>query len=127
MRQLPGAVHQRLLRAVRDAIAADSVLGRWMDAEAGARPPLVIEDFATTPWASLTFSGNRHSLAVRLCGPALEVEHAYDRLQAVLTEPEIALPGHFLAEIGVSDVDAELDLEGNMTMAVSIEALTIEE
>ncbi len=128
MRALPADVHQKLLRAIRSAIAADPLLGEWLATPGGtARPPLVIEDFQSTPWASMTFSGMRHCLAVRLSGRHLEVEHAYDRLQAVLAEPDFALGGHFLAEIAITDVEAALDLEGGMTMAVTIEALTIEE
>jgi hypothetical protein len=128
MRALPGDVHQKLLRSVRAALAADSMLGPWFEqTESAARPPLVIEDFESAPWASMTFSGMRHSLSVKLSGPQMEVESAYDRLQAVLTDPQFDLGSHFLAELEVRHVEAALDLDGGMTMAVTIEALTIEE
>jgi hypothetical protein len=128
MRALPGDVHQALLRSVKSAIAGDSLLGRWLELrEPGLAPPLVLEEFSSAPWASMTFSGMRHSLSFRLSGRAIEVEEAYDRLQALLTAPEFALGRHFLAEMEVTDVDAALDMEGGMTMAITIEALTIEE
>lgn len=128
MRMILGDVHQSLLRAVRTAIAADVWLGPWMDAEANAKaPPLVIEDFSSQPWASLTYSGSRHTLAFRLTGPVMEVEAAHDRLVALLTEPDFDLKGHFLAEMEVVDVDASIDLDGCMRMELTVEALTIEE
>jgi hypothetical protein len=126
MKMMLGDVHQSLLRSVRNAIAADSCLGKWAST-GGTAPPLVIEDFSSTPWASLTFVGRRHSIALRLAGPTMEVEAAYDRLVALLTEPAFELKGHFLAEMDVVDVDASIDLDGGMRMAVTVEALTIEE
>ncbi|MFN7175295.1 MAG: hypothetical protein ACK4MX_00240 [Thermaurantiacus sp.] len=126
MRMIFGDVHQSLLRSVRNAIAADSWLGKWSVA-GSSEPALVIEDFNSTPWASLTFTGRRHSIALRLTGPTMEVEAAYDRLVALLTEPAFELKGHFRAEIDVVDVDASIDLDGGMRMAVTVEALTIAE
>ncbi len=127
MKALPGGLNQRLLRAIRRTLDSDSLLGDWLRGGTGARPALVIEEFETRPWASLTFSGARHRLVIRLSGPQLEVEHAYDRLRALLVEPEISLPGHFLADLAIAEVEAEIHEAGGMTMSVTVEALTIEE
>lgn len=44
-----------------------------------------------------------------------------------MTEPDLALPGHFLAEIELVHTDARLDPDGIMVMQMRYEALTIEE
>jgi len=135
MRGLLVDAHVRLLRAVRGAIAADPWFDCWLDAGAGeedfscerAGPPLVVEDFASEPWASLTFKGMRHSLAIRLHGGMQAVESAYDRLEALLTEPDLKLPGHFLAEMELIESKGEIHQDGSMTLGIQFEALTIEE
>ncbi len=125
--------HIRLLRGVRAVIAADSWFDPWMSEapDAASRPSpspsLVIEDFASEPWASLTFCGMRHRLDIRLSGPAPDVETAYRRLRSLLDEPAIELPGHFVAELQLTQKTEEFYQDGHMGLAVQIEALTIEE
>ncbi len=137
--------HIRLLRGVRAIIAADPWFAEWQPhADCGSQsarepsapetcrgtglsPTLVIEDFSSEPWASLTFSGMRHSLAIRLRGAQQSVESAYDRLECLLTEPEIDLPGHFLAEMEMVESDGEIHPDGSMSLGIQFEALTIEE
>jgi len=116
-------VHVRLLRGLRGLIASDPRLARWLDDSEG--PSLVIEGFDSEPWASLTFTGTRHRLDVRLQGPHDEVEAASAQLRALLTEPDLSLPGHFLAEIEVVESIAEINQDGLMGLAIQIEALTI--
>ena len=136
MRGLLVDAHIRLLRALRATIAADPWLDDWasiVDAEGlhgapcAAVPKLVIEDFASEPWASLTFSGMRHSLAIKLHGRQNDVETAYDRLEALLTEPDLNMPGHFLAEMELIESSGEIHLDGSMSLGIQFEALTIEE
>lgn len=118
-------VHVRLLRGIRSLITSDPGLAHWLDDREG--PAMVIEGFDSEPWASLTFSGTRHRLDVRLQGPAAEVEDASARLRALLKEPDLNLPGHFLAEIEVSRSISEIHQDGLMSLAIQVEALTIEE
>jgi len=118
-------VHVRLLRGIRSLISSDPALALWLDD--GKGPRLVIEGFDSEPWASLTFSGTRHRLDVRLKGPAAEVGPASERLRALLSDPDLALPGHFLAEIEVIESIAEIHQDGLMGFAIQVEALTIEE
>lgn len=128
MRGLIADAHSRLLRAMRATIAADPWFDGWAD-RAGdpAAPSLVIEDFSSEPWASLTFRGMRHTLAIRLHGAQNAVETAYDRLEAMLEEPDLALPGHFLAELERVESNGEIHFDGSMTLGIHFEALTIEE
>jgi hypothetical protein len=117
--------HVRLLRGVRAAISADGWLSQWL--EGGDGPSLVIEDFASEPWASLTFSGMRHRLDIRLAGLEAGVDDAHARLRELLREPELDLPGHFLAELQLVEHVGEIHTDGHKSLAVRIEALTIEE
>jgi len=137
--------HIRLLRAVRATIAADPWFAAWcpqaaassdagfddfetgLHAGSSSAPTLVIEDFASEPWASLTFSGMRHSLAIRLHGPQLAVESAYDRLECLLTEPDLDIHGHFLADMELVESEGEIHPDGSMSLGIQFEALTIEE
>mgnify|MGYP005816549489 CR=1 FL=1 len=127
MRMLLADAHVRLLRAMRQAIAADRWFDPWLGDAGGAGPALVIEDFSSEPWASLTFTGMRHRIDIRLEGRQVEVEAAYDRLRALMTEPDLELAGHFLAEIELSFTRGEVREDGSMAMTLCYEALTIEE
>lgn len=132
MRMPLSDVHIRLLRGVRAVIAGDPLLASWMAAEAG--PSLVIEDFESEPWASLTFSGTRHRLAIRLEGPIELVAAGQARLTQLMDEPDIHVPGHFLADLALEVTSgaertafANCDPDGHARLAIQLEALTIEE
>jgi hypothetical protein len=126
MRALSCAPQRLLMAAIRKAILADSWFSDWMQ-DAPGGPSLVIEDFHSEPWASLTFSGARHALTLRLCGPMDEVERAWDRLEALFTVPELALAGHFLADFEIGERAGEILENGDMRLRITLEALTIEE
>ena len=68
------------------------------------------------PWASVTFVGERHCIALIL--PAV----AADRIACELAEREFAIPGHLVADIAVVSRD-----DAGSTVRLGIEALTIEE
>ncbi len=127
MRKLLTDAHVRLLRAMRGAIAADVWFDPWLGDPTAAGPSLVIEDFSSEPWASLTFMGMRHRVDIRLRGPRGEVENAYDRLRSLMTEPDIDLPGQFLAKNEMVDARGEIHADDSMQMSLRYEALTIEE
>lgn len=123
-------VHVRLLRGVRAAIAGDPLLAPWM--AGGTGPALVIEDFESEPWASLTFTGMRHRLAIRLEGAPAMVEAGRARLLALLDDPDIPVPGHFLAEFALQELACDAGgsdggSEGHGRLIIQLEALTIEE
>ena len=72
-------------------------------------------------WASITFSGEHHRLALRLCGAA--ANEAADRFCHGLAERQFDLRGHILADIAL--------LEGSYTdesgdVRLILEALTVE-
>lgn len=54
-------------------------------------------------WASITFAGARHTLALLFAGE--EAVAAGERLIAALPDHEFAIPGQLVAEAGVTEVD----------------------
>lgn len=125
MRVLADA-HVRLLRSIRSLLDADPLLADWLDCASGF-DRLVVEDFTSEPWASLTFQGMRHGLWIRLSGPEAEVRHAQKRLVELLEDPDVAMPGHFLAEFALVDSNEEHLSPECLRLSVHFEALTIEE
>jgi hypothetical protein len=119
--------HARLLRAMRQAIGRDEALADWLQPGVAGTPGLVIEGFESTPWASLTFTGRRHRLAIALHGQADLVEHAYNRVQTLMDDPQIEMPGHILAEVALIESESEIAPDGSLRLTMLFEALTIEE
>ena len=81
-----------------------------------------VESLEATPWASVTFSGARQTVAVELEGDGAEA--AADRFLADLSEREFGLRGHILADIALR-CDAGRD--GGARVRLELEALTVEE
>lgn len=71
------------------------------------------------PWASVTFTGERHRLAIRLSG--VDAQAAADALLDGIEERAFELGGHILIDIAPVARIAEAD-----AILVSLEALTIE-
>ena len=57
-------------------------------------------------WASITFSGARHTLALLFAGE--EAVEAGERLIAALPEHEFAIPGQLVADAAVTEVEQRL-------------------
>lgn len=85
----------------------------------GAAP--VFDSLTSRPWASITFSGERHRLVLRLPGPGADA--AVEAFLDGLAEREFALRGHILADIEPIAVDREDEGQIRLTL----EALTVEE
>lgn len=126
MKALSSSAQRALLGALRIAIGRDPWFAGWLDPTSGG-PALVVEGFACEPWASLTFAGARHHLAIRLAGPVEAVEAANDRIEALLASGDLPLAGHFLAEVEMGEREAEIGDDGRMRLVMEIEALTIED
>jgi hypothetical protein len=115
----------QLLRVLRTRVGPDP----WI-ATPGASdgpPALVLESFEAEPWASLTFSGMRHSVELRLDGATGAVDTVHDDLALWALEPECGLAGHFLAELQITETAREVRDGGRMSLSLRLEALTIEE
>lgn len=77
-----------------------------------------VEEIASRPWASATFSGARHRLRLRLAGEAAEA--VADAFLDGLADREFELAGHILADIGLVE---EARGDG---VHLTLEALTVE-
>ena len=100
--------------------AAAGLLRALLNRAGVERNRILLSDFRSTDWQSLTFSGERHEIALRIPGPgALAVA---ERLTDGLTDAEFSLPGHFVADIAVRG-EPVAGPDGAVSLA--IEALTI--
>ncbi len=131
MRAGLASTNGRIVRALQDRLGlgggAASIPALLFGPAAGEPPVLVIEDLQEDPWASLTFSGTRHRVDLRLTGDAQEIDKA---ITCLASWPDQARPlpgGHFLAEVQVTETARELSEGGRMALCLRLDALTIEE
>ena len=104
------------------SVAAAGLL-RSLLARAGVdRDRILLTDFRSTDWQSLTFVGERHEIRLRLPGP--DAARIVERLTERLEDVEWQIPGQIVADIGI-DGDPVEAADGSVTLA--IEALTIAE
>lgn len=78
------------------------------------------ESFASREWASITFSGHRHRIVLRIDGDKAADEAA--RFLDGLGDREFDLQGHLLADIALVSEERSAD-----AVRLTLEALTIEE
>lgn len=74
-------------------------------------------------WASITFAGTRHSLAILFAGD--EAVEAGEQFVAALPDHEFAIPGQLVADAGVVEVEHRLLPE--LRLVVRCELLLLEE
>jgi hypothetical protein len=86
------------------------------------RDRILLTEFRSTDWQSLTFIGEQHKIRLRIPGPDA------DELAAILVngleDSEFSIPGHIVADVALAG-DPERQPDGSLTM--TIEALTVEE
>lgn len=76
-----------------------------------------------TPWASITFAGSRHRIALVFAGDAAVA--AGEDFIAELPEHEFSLPGHLVADAAICEVDHRIG--ANPRLAVTCELLLLED
>ena len=76
-----------------------------------------------TPWASITFAGSRHVVAILFSGS--EAVEAGERFIAALPEHEFSIPGQLVADASVAEVDHRL--VPSPRLAVRCELLLLED
>lgn len=86
------------------------------------RERILLTDFRSTDWQSLTFVGERHEISLRLAAPdaAMLVERLSDRLEDV----EWNIKGQIVADIGL---DGPPITAPDGSVVLNLEALTIVE
>jgi len=86
------------------------------------RNRILLTDFRSTDWRSLTFAGERHRIDLRVPGPrAAEVAELLTR---DLGEADFSIPGQIVADIAVEGAMIE---HPDGAISLTVEALTIEE
>ena len=83
---------------------------------------ILLTEWRSTDWQSLTFVGERHQIGLRICGP--DAVQACEQLANGLSDAEFALPGQIVGDITIIG-KPESSSDGSLTL--SIEALTIAE
>lgn len=86
------------------------------------RDRILLTEFRSTDWQSLTFIGEQHKMRLRL--PSPRAEETARRLVNGLEESEFRIPGHVVADIALS---GERELKDDGSVELTIEALTVEE
>jgi hypothetical protein len=80
---------------------------------------LLVSTCRSVDWQSLTFTGERHEIRLRIAAP--DAEAAVARLSCGLAEAEWSLRGHVVADIAM--VAQRFEHDG--AIAVDLEALTL--
>ncbi|MGI8612076.1 MAG: hypothetical protein ACR2KH_07405 [Sphingomicrobium sp.] len=102
------------------SVAASGLLRALLDRAGDQRNRTLLTDIHSVDWQSLTLSGERHSVTLRIPGP--DAERMVAGFIDGIEEAEFAIPGHNLADIAVAGTPARaLD----MSVTVEIEALTV--
>lgn len=96
---------------------------RALLARAGVdRNRILLSEFRSTDWNSLTFAGERHQIMLRIPGPGAEV---IARLVTEgLDDAEFAIPGQIVADIALARPPAN---QPDGAITIEIEALTVVE
>lgn len=87
-----------------------------------SRNRILLSEFETVDWQSLTLTGERHRLRLRF--PPPDSAGIVDRLTDGLEDAEFAVPGQIVADVAVIGTP-RVEADGSVT--VEIEALTIAE
>ena len=86
------------------------------------RHRILLSDFRSVDWNSLTFAGERHSISLRVPGPDAGLVAA--ALMGGLEEADFAIPGQIVADIALAAPPAS---QADGAIILEIEALTVAE
>lgn len=84
------------------------------------RDRILLTEFRSTDWQSLTFVGERHELELRI--PGLHAQEFAEKLTEGLVDAEFSIPGQVVADIRAT---GERRLNPDGSISLQIEALTI--
>ena len=102
---------------------AEAGLLRALLARAGVdRNRILLSDFRSTDWNSLTFAGERHEITLRIPGPNARTVAAL--LIEGLEDADFAIPGQIVANITLAKLPVD---QRDGSILIEIEALTVAE
>lgn len=87
-----------------------------------SRDRILLSEWQSVDWQSLTFVGERHRIVLRITGPHSDAIAM--RLTASLEDAEFVIPGQIVADIALIE---EPKLGNDGSTEVKLEALTVEE
>jgi hypothetical protein len=86
------------------------------------RDRILLTNYRSTDWQSLTFVGERHELSFRVAGP--DAQTIYERMTEKLDDTEFSIPRQIVADVVVYGQPTR---EPDGSISFAIEALTIQE
>ena len=86
------------------------------------RDRILLTEFRSTDWQSLTFIGEQHRIRLRIPGP--DASDIVARLVNGLEESEFSIPGHVVADVALA---GEPERQAENSLSLTIEALTVAE
>ena len=81
---------------------------------------ILLTDYRSSDWQSLTFVGERHEMRFRIPGP--DARKTYDAMTGNLTDEEFAIPRQIVADVAVFGSPTN---EPDGSISFGLEALTI--
>ena len=102
--------------------AASALLRALVARAAVSRDRILLTEAQSTDWQSLTFTGERHYIDLRVIGR--DAASAVERMCAGLADAEFSIPGVIVADVGVV---GQPNLAADGSVSVTIEALTVSE
>jgi hypothetical protein len=100
--------------------AATGLLRALISRAAVPRDRILLSEWCSTDWQSLTFAGERHSISLRIAGPHSGA--VAKRMTTGLEDADFVIPGQIVADITMI---GEPKLAEDGATEVSLEALTI--
>ena len=86
------------------------------------RDRILLTEFRSTDWQSLTFIGEQHRIRLRI--PAPDAAETVASLVNKLSDDEFSIPGHVVADVALA---GEPERQPDGSIVIGIEALTVEE
>ncbi len=117
MRPTGNHVHTAVLKAVIAITGADG-----LDRQ---KPVMIVEETSSDDWASVTFTGATHRIALRFDGPAGLVASACARLVRELPDHEIPLAGQIVADIAIVLSNESFCGANMVSQSLTVNLLTI--
>lgn len=102
--------------------AAASLLRGLLNRAGVDRSRILLGEFKSVDWQSLTFIGERHEISLRVTGAGAGA--IAQRVTAGLADADIAIPGHIVADIQLAGPPTH---HRDGSVSLSIEALTLQD
>ena len=100
--------------------AASGLLRALLERGGDGRDRILLSELRSVDWQSLTFTGERHEIQLRVPGP--DADAVVGAIVDGIEDAEFSIPGHLLADIAVAGPPFSAP-DGSVTLA--IDALTI--